>query len=177
MNTITDSDDYTTDEGKRKRGDTEEIFKKSKKLSKSPIKVVQSKEDIMTQMMGLLTTTDVKKIKQNQAECGKDVNALYEEIKQLRKEQNEYKKEVNILREENEQVKKEVEQLRQKITISKGIIEKTESEKKKKKHCYTRISLTYGKTANLREKMVSFIGEKLKVAVTVSGTRKLSEKV
>ncbi|KAK9711491.1 hypothetical protein QE152_g25430 [Popillia japonica] len=96
-----DSDDYVTDEGKRKQnpsGATESLGK-SLKIRKMPDRR-QSSEDKLEKIMEMIL------------ELKQDVR---EDLRSIREEQQLYRTEIKQLKEENEKLKKENTELKQEI--------------------------------------------------------------
>uniref|UniRef100_A0A6P7F423 Uncharacterized protein LOC114326313 n=1 Tax=Diabrotica virgifera virgifera TaxID=50390 RepID=A0A6P7F423_DIAVI len=124
---MVDSDNDYTSEDSKKRSleiDADNIFNKSKKLSRTPTKQQkdENKIDQLLKMMQNLTdqtqslTSEVKGIKEEQREYRND-------LRELRKEINEFKQ-------SNQQLQKENDEMKQELKIVKMKVEKFEKERK-----------------------------------------------
>lgn len=89
-----DSDEYLTDEGKRRKDDTEYLFKKSRKTHRTP--PTDGINEQIKEMMRLMRNlaSDIKEIKKEQQDNSEETRVLQEEIRKLRNEQEDFKKNV-----------------------------------------------------------------------------------
>lgn len=159
-----DSDDYTTDDGKRKRdeGEEEKIFKGSKKTARSPFKKSEDKLDRILQVVEGLAT-EIKQMREIQEKCT-------DEIKKLTKENKEMK-------EENERIKKENEEIKKEVQAATKWIEQIEKEKRRNNIVLTGLRIDTNKEDELKEAMANFIKTQLDVEVQIKKAYKLGEKV
>ncbi|VEN37592.1 unnamed protein product [Callosobruchus maculatus] len=171
LNKQLDSDDTVSEDGtkRRKRGDDtedeEEVFKKSKKVTRSPQKGRQCEEsaklDKLLEMMSNLSS-DVKQIRQEQKEHREVVERLIMENEELRRDNKKIK-------EENIQMRNEIKELRDNIEI----IEKHRRQNNvvmsgREIHTYDQ--------AVLKEEISNFIQTHLKIETKIKATRKLGPK-
>ncbi|KAJ3640289.1 hypothetical protein Zmor_003598 [Zophobas morio] len=88
---ITNSDDCTSDDGKRKRDDKEEnVFIKSKKTYRSPEKKAMEKSDPNEELREMLRTLlmDNKNKANEMVELKEMMGSMIVEMKEIRKENN-----------------------------------------------------------------------------------------
>jgi len=174
-----DSDDYTTDEGKRKRDDIDEAFRKSKKTVRSPKKGEESKHEMMETMMQLLNelTVNVKEIKDKQYSHSEDMRLLKSELKKLREEQKQYTEEITSLREMNEKAAEEIKGLRSELTVANDRLEKLERDKRKKNAVVYGINIDTDNQSKLKETMENFLDKELNVKMQLNAVRKLGNRI
>lgn len=105
------AEEYTTDEGKRKRSEDtkEEVGQKSKKILRSPRKE-ESKD---------------AREKQDKEVKG-FMKEILSELREIRKEQREYREEIKEIREENHKMQVEMKELKEKLENMEVIEEKME---------------------------------------------------
>lgn len=172
-----DSEDYNSDETKRKRDDEAEyeLFKRSRRTHRTPAK---TSDDTMSQMMKLMKelAVDVKEIKSEQITQGEDTKTLKREIKELRREQMEYRKEIMELKDINEKAMVEINELRKEIEANNGRIERLENEKRKKNIVVQGMIVNTDDSSRLRVTMEKLLEEEVGVNVIVNTARKLGEK-
>ncbi|KAF5298540.1 hypothetical protein FQA39_LY19222 [Lamprigera yunnana] len=128
-----DSDEYHIDEGKRKKD--EELFKRTRRTSRTPIKGKESKDQMKKQMGELMSlmknlVQNKKDIKIDQRNSNEKTKKLQKEIRCLRKEQREFKDDINELKETNGKAKKEIEDLEKEVEKENERMEKIEGEKR-----------------------------------------------
>ncbi|KAF5302657.1 hypothetical protein FQR65_LT19087 [Abscondita terminalis] len=97
-----DSDEYLTDDWKRKKDDVDELFKRSKRTIRTPTKEQESKDQGEKQMQELMSlmknmAQDIKEIKIEQRKSNEETKKLQEEIGCLREDQREFKDEIKEL--------------------------------------------------------------------------------
>lgn len=175
-----DSDEYLTDEGKRKKDDLEELFKKSKRTFGTPAKSVESKEkgerqiqDLMTLMKDL--AQDIKEIKTEQRNNNVETRKLHDEIRSLRKEQREFKDEIRELREASGKAQGEIENLKKEVERANERIERMEGEKRKKNIVIQGLRGSSTNPKMLKEEIEGFIRNAMGVSLKVEMARKLKE--
>lgn len=152
----TDSEDASTDKGKRKRGDQPqtEAAKKSRKLVKTPTK--HKKEE----------SNDFKEIKEM-------LLLVMGELKEMHKEQKEHIEVINSLKEENNNMKIEIKQLNTRVRDLEGIENKMEQLERSNKRNNVVIS---GLTPNEIESgaaIQNFVKEYLKIDIHIESMYKI----
>lgn len=170
-----DSDEYNTDEGRRKRKGEEDIFKISKKTSRSPGKEERYSGSMMERMMEMMenVTRDIKDIKMDQRKNREDMKMLQKEIKELRKEQVDHKEELKKIKEIYESAMTEIDSLRQELTEANGKITKLEEEKRKKNIIMQGLTINSNDRNIIKEEMGNFIKEKLEIEIKINNAVKL----
>lgn len=174
-----DSDDYTTDEAKRKRDDEDEAFKKSKKIFRTPKKGEDQMENMIEKIMKMIKelSSDVKVIKEEQHKHTKDMNLLRQEIKDLRVEQGKYREEIKDLKVLNDKTIKEVHDLKKELNKANERIEKMEREKRRRNISLQGLHVNANNQIKLRETMEKFMEEKLDLKVHVNTAKKVGENI
>lgn len=161
-----DSDgDYSTDENKRKRNlDKEEIFSKSKKMMRTPVKSQQKTDEKLDKLIELI---------QN----------LSAEMQQMRKEQKEYSKEMEILKEENrslklenENIKKENGEIKEDLKSLNIRLEYWEKEKKQNNVIISGLKIDTSDQYLLKGAMENFIKQHLDIEVPIRSATRLGQK-
>lgn len=175
-----DSDEYLTDEGKRKKEDVDELFKRSRRTVRTPTKAEESKDQGEKQMRELMSlmknlAQDIKEIKTEQRNSNEETKKLQEEIRCLRKEQREFKDEIKELKETNGKAKKEIEDLKKEVERANERMEKMEGEKRRKNIVIQGLRGSSTNPKILKEEMEGFIENALGVSLKVEMARKLRE--
>lgn len=154
-----DSDDYTTDEGKRKKGmeDLPEGFIRSKRIQRTPVKIteIDDKWEKIMKMLESLTT----------------------EVKELRKEQKEFRDELKEIRKENEVIKNENLELKAKIKKVEERLERIEKDKRRNNIVLQGLKLETEDRNTLKERVENFLKTALKVEINTTSVRKLNDKM
>lgn len=173
-----DSEESSTEEGKRKRwGPDEEgssdSVKKSKKSSSTPEKKrspgttkSKEKEDAkLDQVLSLLQnlTLEVNQIRQDQREYN-------EEIKKLKLE-NETRKQ------ENSAITKECDEIKKELRETNIRLEQLEREKRRNNVVITGLTIANSNTTELKQEMEKFIQQKLEMSVPVQTAYKIGPKM
>lgn len=154
-----------TDEGKKRRGGFEEedneVFKRSRRIQRTPVKKEEDKTDKMMEILQQLAI-DVKEIKKEQKTC-------MQELIELRKE-NE------ILKKENETFRKESDQTRKELRELSNIVDILEREKKKNNVVVTGLRIDTQDPEILKGTMKSMLTRALDVDIEIKSALKLGEK-
>lgn len=175
------SEDCLTDEGKRKKDDIDDLFRKSKKTMRTPVKGDVPKDTILEQMkqMTLLLSnlvSDVKDIKGEQSVNKEETKLLQEEIKKLRTEQGEFKEEVKQLKDIHEKALQEIGNLRKELKESNERIERLEREKRVRNIVIQGLQIDTNNPNELKEGAKNFIEKELGVEIRIESAIKLAEK-
>lgn len=162
-----DSDEGTSEDG-RKRGrkdDGCEIFNKSKRTQRTPIKHKQNEEgklDTLIQMMQNITA----------------------EIKEIRAEQKDYRKDIRELRKKleetnqtNREIQKENEEIKEELRITKNRVEYLEKEQKAKNVIVQGLEIDTSDPGVLKEVMTAFMCKELNIEVKIDEAFKLGNKM
>lgn len=173
--------DYTTDDGKRRRGsdEGEDAFKRSKKVMRTPKRSDQKSENMLVKMMNMLTdlSTDMKEVKLKQDKHIDDMEFLYREIQELRKEQSEYKKEVERLRQINEHAIKEIDHLKEESSSIKERLEKLEANKRKNNIILQGFTVDDNTQESLRDAVEKFFVKELGIVIKIRSARGITDKM
>lgn len=159
---LSDSEEYTTDDGKRRKrtGNLHDFLGKAAKIKKSPGKSEKSEDKLNTiiEMIQELKT----EVKSDLRGIRKDQKGFWEELVKV-KEENE------VLRKENLTMKREIDHLKQRV-------EMWDREGRRNNIVLQGVPIpTQGEKA-IKDSAEEFIREKLEVEVNVRGARKLGEK-
>lgn len=154
-----DSDDYATDEGKRKKGmeDLPESFMRSKRIQRTPVKNKEN-DDKWEKIMKML-------------------ESLTTEVKEIRKEQNEYRSELKEIRKQNEDLSNENEELKHKIKKVEERVEKMENEKRRNNIVIHGLQFESTDQNVLKARVEDFIKTALNVEIGTKSVRKLNDKM
>lgn len=151
-------DSDSSDDRKRKaEEELIEMFKKGKKLSRSPQesrKKQDEKLDTLTELVKEILK-DVKEVKQSQS-------ALQDEIRELKRENNE-------LKQENTEIKKDMENL-------KGIVERLEKNRIKNNVVITGLKIEKTDREYLKKEMEDFLINNIGTPIKVTNAFKLGPK-
>lgn len=158
-------EDYSTDESKRKREmDTDDIFKRSKKVYRTPDKQTKMDEKL-DKLIELI---------QN----------LSGEMQQVRTEQKEYRKEIEMLREENmnlklenENIKKEFEEVKSDLKDLNLKFEYWDKEKRRNNIIIYGLKMDTNEGYILKEEAEKFLKEQLEIEVTVKKANRIGQQV
>lgn len=152
------TDEYSTDEGKRKREtrDQEGVSTKSKKVSKSPEK--GRREEKLDKIMEMLST-------------------LTGEIRELRTEQKSFREDLNKLNSENNSLRRENKEIKEQIKVLNGKLDSLESDKRRNNIVIQGLRVTNEDQGVMRESIGSFLNKSLGVEVDVKAVRKLGERI
>lgn len=166
------SDGYSTDEGKRKRGEDEQegIFAKSKKLSRTPDKnkKTEDKIDKIMEMMNVVMQ-ELREIKVEQREIKEGQRAMEEENRK-------YMEELKGIKMENEEIKKQNQELKVALEAVNKKLESIERDKRRNNIVVQGVTINDTKPEVLVERMKDFIEGHVGVKVSVKNARKLGNK-
>lgn len=155
-----DSDDYSTDDTKRKRGtDIEEadIFTRSKKVARTPDKTKKS-ENKLDKLMVMMQT-------------------LMQDVKDIKDEQKAYKEEIQQLKIENDQIRNENKEIRKEIKEIKTKMDKMEKEKRKNNIVIHGIEINSEKQEEQVEEIKNFMKNKIGVETQIKNLKKIRSKI
>lgn len=163
---------WSEDENSKKRksdredeeGEDEDIFKKSKKMGRSPVKSQRKMEENIEKMMDMLHM------------MGKRVNDVSEQIKSMREEQREYREEIAKLRMENKNLGVENEKMKNVISDMETRLERLENDKRRNNIVLQGLSINSNDQEVLKETMVKFMEKQLNINVGIRSSTKLGEK-
>lgn len=154
-----DSDEYTTDDGKRKKGpdDSVDFHSRSKITARTPVKKrdTEDKIDRILEALGSLT----------------------QEVKELRKEQKEYREEVKELRRENGSLREENTRLKSKIEGVEEKIEKMERDGRRNNMVIQGIKVNTDNQNLLKEMVEDFMENTLRVKISVRNARRINDHI
>lgn len=159
------SEDYSTDEGSRKRVREEECSSNSAKTSKSPVKQNRRSEEKLDLLIDLVKAlkSDTQQIRKEQEECRQEIKKIRDDNK--------------ALREENQELKTENKEIKVKLGELSGKIEWLEKEKKKNNVVVMGLKIDTKDPNELKETMESMMQKELEVEVKVKMAHKLGERV
>lgn len=158
-----DSDDYTSEDAKRKREAEELLFNRSKKIFRTPDKEKKKEEklDLLINLVKELTV-DTRQIKQDQEETKNEIKKIREENKQLMRENQEIK-------EENKSMKKHINEMEQRL-------ERLEKEKRGNNVVVNGMNIDTADNKILKQAMERLFEKQLQVRIEVKDAIKLGEK-
>lgn len=152
-----DSEDNSTDEGRKKRMPEDDIFGKSKKFIRTPSKKVEN-EDKLEKVIYMIQNLTV-------------------ELKEMREEQKEYREELRELREENKQIKQENAELTQKLHEVEKKVDNLEKAKRRNNVVLQGIEMSTNDQNALKVEIEDFIQKVLNVNKEIKGARKLGNRI
>lgn len=165
-----DSDDYSTDEYKRKRGEEGAFFKKSAKIPRTPSKSKDKAEE--------KTRADEKMDRMLEM-----MENMTKEVALIRTEQREFNEELRRLKDENETLKKENEKIKEESVQTKKVlvdlqtrIEFLEKEKRRNNLIISGLKIETEKTEERKAEINGFMRRELNVGVSIKTVAKLGEK-
>ncbi|KAI4463165.1 retrotransposon gag protein [Holotrichia oblita] len=165
-----DSDDYSTDEYKRKRGEEGAFFKKSAKIPRTPSKSKDKAEE--------KTRADEKMDRMLEM-----MENMTKEVALIRTEQREFNEKLRRLKDENETLKKENEKIKEESVQTKKVlvdlqtrIEFLEKEKRRNNLIISGLKIETEKTEERKAEINGFIRRELNVGVSIKTVAKLGEK-
>lgn len=169
-----DSDEYSTDENKRKRGEKEEdenIFNRSKKTNRSPIKEKRREEIKMDRMLDLLQklSQDMEELKIDQRKTSVSLEKINNKIIKITEENERIKKENQDIKDENNKIKEELRKMSTRM-------EQLDKEKRANNIVIQGIEMDAYKVEILKEAMARFIKDNLEIEVTVQSAHKIGSK-
>lgn len=159
-----DSDDYSTDDGRRKRQREEGIFASSTKISRSPSKPSKGYNEKLDLLIEMITEmkTDQKKICLEQTE-------IKEEIRKIREENDLLKQENSKLRNENKKIVGKLEEMERRV-------EWIEKERRKNNIVITGLRIDTNDQEILKRKVGNMIEKEIEVQTDIKKVQKLGEK-
>lgn len=166
----TDRDGNTTDDGKRKRTEGKEeennfeIFKRSKKIQRTPVKKAKSRKDEEG------TMEEMKEM----------MRAMMAEMQGLRKGQENFCQEVKILREQNQTMMEEMKVLRNRVAVLEA--KEMEAEKgirreKKNNILITGLHILEKDEPQMKKKIEEFIEQKMEVSTEIKAVYRVREQM
>lgn len=165
-----------SDDGKRKRDEQEgEVFKKSKKLNRSP---PNTNEGMLKEMMKLMRelSADIKEIKLEQQTQGEETKALKEDLKEIKREQREYMEEINKLKDLNKKAMIEINDLKGELKTNGERIERLEKETRRKNIIVQGLSIDTRNGNLLKDEMKKFIEEEMGIKPIIKAAHRLGPK-
>uniref|UniRef100_A0A6P7H1E8 Golgin subfamily A member 6-like protein 7 n=1 Tax=Diabrotica virgifera virgifera TaxID=50390 RepID=A0A6P7H1E8_DIAVI len=164
-------DDYTSDDNrKRYRGNEEQSFSKSKKVSRTPDKrnTEEDKLDQILNMMANLTKeTENSRI---------HVKEIKEEQRQYREKMRELRIELEELRQENGEVRRENEHMKKELEDVKVRLERLDRARKENNVIVQGMTIDTGDRRLLKETMENFMKKKLDINIKIEEAVKLGNK-
>lgn len=168
-----DSDDYITDEGKKRYANDylEGHFEKSKKTARTPTKQKTREEDKLDTLISM-----VKDMKEDQTLIKNELQQLRIEQKIFSDEIVSIKKENELLWEENNLIKQENTKIKQELNELRKNMEWMEKDKKKNNVLVSGMDLDKIGNENIKDTIEEFIEKNLGVKIVIKSTIKLSSK-
>lgn len=146
----TESDGYTTDETrKRKNEDEIGIFRRSKAILRTPVKVKHSVEDGGVEELKLM------------------MSQLITEVREMRKENQEYRSAFKELLAENQQIKQENENMKKDMKLLVRRLESVEKKQKKNNIVITGTEIHAERNQPLGNKIEEFINTSLNIDIKI----------
>lgn len=155
-----DSDEYTSEDAKRKK-DVEKVdnaFRKSKKTNRSPQKESQDKEDkidLLTEMM----------------------KELMKDIKEIKQDQKTHQQELKEIKQENVKLKEENMILREKMKNIEGRLRRIEKEQAKNSIVISGLEMEKKDGEELKQSLERFLEGTIGVNVQIKEARKIGTKI
>lgn len=175
-------------EGKRGREGDEpeyEIFKRSRRTTRSPLKSHKSEEKL-DRVLNMLVEmrVEIAEIKKRQEEGNEEVGAISREMLELRKEQERYREELATVRRENETLKgqfeasrKENKEIRNELNNMRKSVDNYEKEKRENNIVISGLKMdTNGDREETRKKVDEIMGKCLEVRVNIKEVQKIGPK-
>lgn len=155
-----DSDDYTSEEVKRKRdGSTpDEIFKRSRKLSRTPQKNKQDKEDKIDSLMDMM-------------------RELMKDTKDIKQDHKDFKQELISLRQENKDLREENRIITEKLKSMEGSIRRLEKDKIRNNIIISGLDLEKSQKIELKHGLEEFIENATGVKVNIKEATEIGTKI
>ncbi|KAK4872005.1 hypothetical protein RN001_016129 [Aquatica leii] len=159
---MSQSDGYSTDDGKRKREvhDEKESIAKSQKMHKSPA-ISQQNEEKLDQILNLLQNLTL------------EVNQIRAEQREFQTELIELKAENKIIIKENANLKKDYEEMKKELRNTNTRLDQLEREKRRNNVVITGLKIENNKPENLKRKIKDFMQQKLGIEVAIKTAYKL----
>lgn len=154
------NEEYTSDEGKRRREDDkeDEIFSRSKRIVRTPQKPKSNNnDDKMDKMMEMMQT-------------------MMQEIKEIRIEHRNYQEEMNKLREQNEQIKKDNEKLKTEMKIMHSKLEDMDRDKRRNNVVVSGLDMGNIQQDVLEGEMKKFFRKNMDIEPELKTTKKIGAK-
>lgn len=169
----TDSDDYVTDESKKRSAEDNlgGRVEKSRKTHRTPTKQQRMEEDKLDTLISMM-----KDMKQDQTLIKNELQQLRIEQKKFSDEIMSIKKENELLREENNIIKQENMKIKQDMNDLKKNMEWLEKDKKKNNIVMSGLDVDKINNETMKTTLENFISKNLKVDIKIKSTAKLSSK-
>lgn len=152
-------EEYTTDEGKRKKGleDSMEGHHRTKRVHKTPSRGREPEEKV-DKILDMLSN-------------------LTQEIKELRYEQKEYREEMITMKRENEDLKKENKKIKERLEEVEKKVENMERIERRNNVVIQGIPLTTYDENEMKEKVDDLLEKTLGLNIKAQTVRKVNERV
>lgn len=142
----------------------EDIFKRSKKIGRSPAKNQRKLEDNLETLMEMMR------------KMGEKINEMAAEIKETREEQKEYRKEMKDLIMENQNIKEENKKMKDIIRDMDTRLERMENEKRKNNVVVQGFKADTHNPEELKNNIAEFMEKELSIRVEIESATKMAEK-
>lgn len=151
----TDSDDYLSEDRKRKGNHPVSPFKKSKKIMRTP-----SKQAVYTD---------------EEDDIGGILKQVLAEVKSIRRENKEFREEIEKLQRTNSRLENELQETKQRLNYVEDRLENYEKEKKRNNIVITGMKIDTTDTAIMKQKITKFIKQNLDEEIHIENAIKLSQ--
>lgn len=169
-----DSDDYTTDDGNRKRSreEDERSLARSNKTYRTPTKTYNKQEDKLDKMIMMMTQLSTQ------------VNDLNQEIQNIRREQADLANVIKMVRTENEEIRAqnvkihfENQKMKEEIRKINDKVEKMERDKRENNVVITGLDMRTDDPKTMVEDIEKFLKKELSIEVTVKAAKKIRNNI
>lgn len=157
--------EWTSKRAREGEGEDEEMFQKSKKTIRSPVKVYKMTEEKIDKLLVMM-----QEMKLEMAGMRREQRESNEELRALKQESEKLREDYAVVRRENEEMKQELAKLQ-------GITERLERESRRKNVIVAGIPIDTADPQEVKQCVESFIEQNLEIKIQVKSAHKLGGKM
>lgn len=172
-----DSDEYSTDEGRKRRGENIDSFVNSKKMQRTPTKRQITESEKLDQLLMMM-----KEMNATQKDMKQEQKEIKTEIREIKDQQNKTNAALLKLTVENEQLKKENQdirkenaEIRRELQGMKKAVEIIEKNRRKNNIVMNGLKMDTNEPGTLKEGIKGFFNKQLQIDITPTTVKKIGE--
>lgn len=174
-----DSDDYSTDDGRKRKAEIiEEMFGRNKKTHRTPTKYQSGEDGKLDQILLMIKEMSItqKEMKGEQKEIKTEIMEIKDQQNRLNEALLKLTIENEELKKENQEIKRENAEIRKDLQETKHLIEVMEKERRKNKIVINGLKIGTTDPTDAREEIKEFFNNHLQKEITPKTVNKIGNK-